>query len=103
MRPVKILIACGSGIATSTVAQEKVKEILKKADISANITKGTVSQVPSMQDSVDVILLTTRYNKPLNKPVVSVFGLISGINEEKTAQEIVDACRAVQAGQENQG
>ncbi len=30
MREVKILIACGSGIATSTVAQERIKEILKE-------------------------------------------------------------------------
>ncbi len=30
MKEVKVLIACGSGIATSTVAQEKVKEILKE-------------------------------------------------------------------------
>lgn len=37
---VKVLVACGSGIATSTVAQEKVKEILRDAKIPAKITKG---------------------------------------------------------------
>jgi len=95
MQQVRILIACGSGIATSTVAQERVKEILKKEGIPAVITKGTVGQVHNLQDGVDVILLTTRYNKPLDKPVVSVFGLISGINEEQTAQDVVDACRRV--------
>jgi len=80
---VKVLVACGSGIATSTVAQEKVKEILRDAKIPAKITKGTVGQLPVLQNGVDVIMLTTRYGKPLNKPVIQVFGLISGINDQR--------------------
>lgn len=92
---VKILIACGSGIATSTVAQEKVKEILKEAKIPFSITKGTIGQVPALIDDVDVVMLTTRYPKPLNKPVIQVFALISGVNEDKVAAEIADVCRTV--------
>lgn len=92
---VKILIACGSGIATSTVAQEKVKQILKEAGIPARITKGTVGQVQTLQDGVDVVMLTTRYQKPLKKPLVQVFGLISGINEDAIKDEIVSTCRSV--------
>lgn len=34
---VKILVACGSGVATSTVAQEAVKKILADANIPVNI------------------------------------------------------------------
>lgn len=97
MQPIRILIACGSGIATSTVAQERVKEILAREGIPAKLSKGTVGQVQNLQDSVDLILLTTRYSKPLTKPVVSVFGLISGINEEKTVADIVTACREILA------
>ena len=92
---VKILIACGSGIATSTVAQEKVKQILKEVGIPARITKGTVGQVQTLQDGVDVVMLTTRYPKPLKKPLVQVFGLISGINEDAIKDEIVSTCRSV--------
>jgi len=92
---VKVLVACGSGIATSTVAQEKVKEILRDAKIPAKITKWTVGQLPVLQDCVDVIMLTTRYGKPLNKPVIQVFGLISGINEDAVAEEIISTCRDI--------
>jgi len=97
MQPVRILIACGSGIATSTVAQERVKEILAREDIPATISKGTVGQIQTLQDSADVILVTTRYNQPTTKPVISVFGLISGINEDKTVADVVAACRNVLA------
>ncbi|MBE6476774.1 MAG: PTS galactitol transporter subunit IIB [Propionibacteriaceae bacterium] len=94
-KEVKILIACGSGIATSTVAQEKVKKILAEANIPAKITKGTVSQIQSLANSVDVVMVTTKYPGTIDKPVVQVFGLISGINEDKVAQQVVDTCRAV--------
>ncbi|ROR54505.1 PTS system IIB component (Gat family) [Luteococcus japonicus] len=92
---VRIFIACGSGIATSTVAQEKVKQILADAKIPAKISKGTVSQVPAMADSVDIIMVTARYAKQIDKPVIQVFGLISGINEDAVAQQIVDEARKV--------
>lgn len=95
---VKILIACGSGIATSTVAQEKIKEILKDAGIPAKISKGTVGQVQSLQEDYDVIMLTTRYPKPLSKPMVQVFGLISGVGEDTVKQQVIDTCRNVLAG-----
>lgn len=95
MREVKILIACGSGIATSTVAQERIKEILKEEKIPAKIIKGTVGQVQYLQDDVDIIMLTTKYNKPLTKPVISVFGLISGINEDQIKKEIIETCKEI--------
>ena len=60
-----------------------------------NSRKGTVGQLPVLQDGVDVIMLTTRYGKPLNKPIIQVFGLISGINEDAVAEEIISTCRDV--------
>lgn len=93
-KEIRILIACGSGIATSTVAQEKVKRILAEAGIPARITKGTVSQIQSLANDVDVVMVTTKYPGTIDKPVVQVFGLISGINEDKVAQQVVDVCRA---------
>lgn len=95
MQKLTILIACGSGIATSTVVQEKVKDILDEENISANIIKGTVGQIESLQADVDLILLTTKYNKELDKPVIPAFGLISGINEEELKEEIVNTCKEI--------
>ena len=58
-----------------------------------------MGQVPTLAASVDIVLVTTRYNKTIDKPVISVFGLISGINEEQTAKDIVEACRRVLASE----
>lgn len=64
---VKILVACGSGVATSTVAQEAVKKILADANIPGKILKGSMSEIPLKQNDVDLILTTTNYRKPLEK------------------------------------
>ena len=91
-KTLSILVACGSGVATSTVAQEAVKQICSEAGISV---KSTMSEIQSKQDDVDLIMVTTNYRKPVNKPLIKVFGLISGIGEDKIKEEIVTACRAL--------
>ena len=93
---VKILVACGSGVATSTVAQEAVKKILAEANIPGKIFQiQVISEIPLKQNDVDLILTTTNYRKPVEKPCISVFGLISGINEGKIKQSIIDECHKI--------
>lgn len=98
MNTIKILIACGSGIATSTVVQEKVKTILKEAEINASINKCTISEIPGKAANVDLILVTSNYNKDVGKEIVPVFGLISGINEDKIAEDIINKCKVIMGG-----
>lgn len=81
----KVLVACGSGVATSTIAQEEVKRIAENNGIKVNVIKATIAEVPSKQKDVDVVLTTANYRQPLEKPYMSVFGLVSGVN--KTAAE----------------
>ena len=49
---VKVLVACGSGVATSTIAQEAVKQIAREAGVPVKILKGTIAEVPVKQDVV---------------------------------------------------
>jgi PTS system galactitol-specific IIB component len=94
---VDILVACGSGIATSSVAAEAVKKICDKNDIPYNIHKGTVQTLPSLAKQNDVIITTSKYTKDLGKPVITGFGLISGIGADAIADKIVKACKEVLA------
>jgi len=97
--PVKILVACGSGVATSTVAVQEVKEILKEANITADIVHCSLAEIPVKEDYVDIILTTNNYKKACSKPVLSVFGLIAGLNVEKIKTDIIALCNEVIAKQ----
>lgn len=88
-KEVKVLVACGSGVATSTVAQEAVKKIAEEAKINIKITKVSLGEITDKEKDVDVILTTANYRKPLSKPYMSVFGLISGVNEAKVKSDLI--------------
>lgn len=96
-KEVKILVACGSGVATSTVAMEAARNIVAEAGINAKLYKCTLGEIEGKQDEVDLILVTTNYKEPLKKPCISVFSLITGVNKEKTAADIIAACRKIEA------
>ncbi len=96
MKKLTILVACGSGVATSTVAQEAAKKICADAGIQAKFIKSTMTEIPSKEDVVDLILVTTNFRKPCSKPIIKAFGLISGINLDAVQAEIVETCKKIQ-------
>ena len=89
-RPIKILIACGSGIATSTLAAQAVHEICEERNIEAVIQKSNMSEIISKAQQVDVVLTTNMYREELPVPLMSVTGLITGIGEEQMRKKCGD-------------
>ena len=75
---IKGLVACGSGIATSTVAQQAVKKILADAGIEADISKGNITEIPVKQNTVDIIFTTSNYTQPTKVPEVKPKTFITG-------------------------
>lgn len=94
---VKVMVACGSGVATSTIAQEEVKNIAQEAGVQVKILKGTIAEVPTKQADVDLVLTTANYRKPLEKPYMSVFGLVSGVGADKVRKELAALLKKIQA------
>lgn len=94
-KEITILVACGSGVATSTIAQEAVKKIAEKAGVKAKVLKGTIAEVPEKQRDVDIVLTTANYRQPLDKPYMSVFGLISGVNKAATEKKLEDLLKKI--------
>lgn len=94
---VKVMVACGSGVATSTIAQEEVKKIAQESGVQVKILKGTIAEVPTKQADVDLVLTTANYRKPLEKPYMSVFGLVSGVGADKVRKELAALLKKIQA------
>lgn len=94
-KEVKVLVACGSGVATSTIAQEEIKEIAKNARVKIRLMKGTIAEVPIKQKDVDVVFTTANYRNPLEKPHLSVFGLVSGLNKEASKKKVEELLKTI--------
>ena len=88
----KILVACGSGIATSTVAASKIKEGLKKMGKANDVVihQGKVSEVPGKASEYDLVVATAKTYFKVDTPVISGLPLIIGIGADKVIDEIVE-------------
>ena len=93
---VNILIACGSGIATSTIAAEAVTEIAASVNVRIKIIKCTIAEITILQKHVDIVLTTMNYSKTLEKPYLCVRNLISGMDEDIVKEQLAQILLEVQ-------
>ena len=93
---VNILIACGSGIATSTIAAEAVTEVAASVKVRIKIMKCTIAEITSLQRHVDIVLTTMNYSKSLEKPYLCVRNLVSGMDEDIVKEQLAQILVEVQ-------
>ena len=55
----RILVACGTAIATSTVVAKAIEEALDKRGIQATLQQCKASEVPNLAQDFDLIVTTT--------------------------------------------
>ncbi|MGJ7920072.1 PTS sugar transporter subunit IIB [Neobacillus sp. LXY-4] len=93
MKRYTVLVACGAGIATSTVVCERVEELLKENNIYAEVVQCKIAEVASLQDRADLIVSTTILPTTYKIPAISATAYISGIGMEKLDQKIIEALK----------
>ncbi len=86
----KILVACGAGIATSTVVCGKVEQLVKENNIDAEIIQCKIAEVASKQDEADLIVSTTILPTTYKIPAIIATSYITGINTKALDQKILD-------------
>jgi PTS system galactitol-specific IIB component len=87
----RILIACGNGIATSTVVASKVKEYLDEQGIEVTTTQTKLMEVPSKVQDYDLLVTTGQFEGQTgDTPVVKGMPILTGIGAEQTMTEILN-------------
>ncbi|TCS81313.1 PTS sugar transporter subunit IIB [Pectinatus cerevisiiphilus] len=88
-----VLVACGTGIATSTVVCKKVEELLDKNHVKAKVIQCKIAEVGSYEDQATVLVTTTIPPREYKIPVVKALNYLTNMNTEKTDKEILDALK----------
>lgn len=96
MSKVKVLVACGAGIATSTVVLKKIETLFSKNNIDAQITQIKIAEAASLQDSNDILITTTMLPTQYRIPAIKAMAFLTGINQEKLEQKILDTISEIQ-------
>ena len=85
----KIIIACGSGVATSTVITSKVEALIKKLGLTAQIIQCSLTEVDGHLNNATLIVTAMgRLEVDGDVPIVVAMPYITGMGAEKTDAEI---------------
>lgn len=87
----KVLVICGTGVATSTVVAAKVRDHLAARGIGADVVQGKVMDLVGRDAAADLIVATTDVPASVTVPVIRALPLLTGIGQEEVLDEIARA------------
>jgi PTS system galactitol-specific IIB component len=89
----KLIIACGTGIATSTYISQKIKNAIEKEHIKIDIVQCRISEIESIAEDNDIIIATSIVSSNIKAKVFSGIPFLTGMSEENLMKEIIDAIK----------
>jgi galactitol PTS system EIIB component len=89
----KVLVICGTGVATSTVVAVKIQEHCASQGIQISVTQGKVMDLVRGIEGYDLIVATTPIPESVKIPVIQGISFLTGMGVERTLEEIVAALK----------
>jgi PTS system galactitol-specific IIB component len=89
----KILVACGTAIATSTVVAKKLAEKLAAMGFDVQIDQCKASEVGARATRYDLIVSTTEVDDAKGRPIVRTLSFLTGVGIEADVQKIAGILR----------
>jgi len=86
----KVLVACGAGIATSTVVNNAIEEMAKEHKIKVNLVQIKITEVGSHVDTADLLVTTAMTKTEYPFPVINARAFLTGIGMEDTKKQILN-------------
>ena len=87
-RTVKLMVACGSGIATSTHAASMVQEYMEERHIPVSIMTCSVQDLANRLSGCDVILSTAQVSFESGLPVFNGVPLLTGVGDDELLEDL---------------
>jgi PTS system galactitol-specific IIB component len=89
----KIVVSCGTAIATSTHVSIKVKEMLEERGIKVHTIQCRVTEVPHLAPDADLVISTAQVPYDISIPVVDGIPFLTGIGEKEVIDRIEQILR----------
>jgi PTS system galactitol-specific IIB component len=85
----RILVPCGSGVATSNMAAEKLKSLLKRDGFDAEVQAVDFKSLATFASQADIIVSVAPHgNQEYPVPVINGIPLLTGVGLEQCLEEI---------------
>lgn len=96
MKKIKVLVACGAGIATSTVVMKKVEDLFARNNIPVDIRQIKIAEAAGLQNQADLLISTTMLPTAYSIPAIQAMAYLTGIGVDKVEAKILDAVKSIQ-------
>jgi PTS system galactitol-specific IIB component len=95
MYKVRIIVICGSGVATSMHAAFKLREYFEKEKVPVVIDGGGNNELAGRIVSYDIVVSNSQVTVKTDKPVFSAIPLLTGIGEKELMAQILKAAKEI--------
>ena len=86
----QVLVACGAGIATSTVVNNAIEEMAKENNIKVDLKQIKITEVGGYVDTADLLVTTAMTKTEYPFPVSNARNFLTGIGVEDTKKQILE-------------
>lgn len=88
--PKRILIACGSALATSNVVARKLTRELARHGIVVEMGQCAAEDIEKYADAFDLVVTTSEVVETERTPVVSSVSFLTGEGVDETVKDIIE-------------
>lgn len=86
----RIVVACGSGVATSEMVAAKLSRLLEAEGVEAEVVAVGVDQLDDALVDADVFVPVVNTERSYDVPMVSGVAFLTGMNQEEELAKLVD-------------
>ncbi|MGO9770873.1 MAG: PTS sugar transporter subunit IIB [Roseiarcus sp.] len=90
----RVLVACGTAIATSTVVAVALEEAMKARGINITTRQCKAAEVPSLVGDADLVVSTTPLPANLSKPSIVTLAFLTGVGKADVIEKIANILKA---------
>lgn len=90
----KVIVACGSGVATSQTVASKVTRLLKEAKVDADVEAVDLKSVDRHLSGAAAYITIVRENKQRTVPVINGIAFLTGMGQDAELAKLIEAIKA---------
>lgn len=87
----KVIVACGSGVATSQTVASKVKKLLDQKGVKASVEAVDIKSIDTYIKNCAVYIAITKPKKQYDVPVCNGIPFLTGVGMDAELQKVIKA------------
>ncbi len=90
----KVIVACGSGVATSQTVASKVARLLKEAQVPADVEAVDLKSVDRHLAGAAAYITIVKESRQRDVPVIDGIAFLTGVGQDRELARLIEALNA---------